>query len=183
LPGLLGTLQATETVKLILGVGEPLIGRLLLVDSLAGQFTRIALRKDPACLACGTRELRELVDYEAFCAGPVAATTSSGVQTIAALELAQLRANGRSIALIDVREQWEWNVGHIADATLIPMGQLPTRVASLDPNADTVLYCHRGARSQAAAEWLLSLGFRRVYNLSGGIDAWSASVDPDIPRY
>jgi rhodanese-related sulfurtransferase len=105
------------------------------------------------------------------------------VRRITPLELAQLRTNGRSLALLDVREQWEWNVGHIADATLIPMGQLPAKVSGLDPAADTVLYCHHGARSQAAAEWLVSLGFRRVYNLSGGIDAWSTEVDPSIPRY
>jgi adenylyltransferase/sulfurtransferase len=182
LPGLLGMLQATEAIKLILGRGEPLIGRLLLIDALASQFTRITVPKDPTCVACGTRELRELADYEAFCAGPAAAQHSA-VPRVTALELESWRANGRVVALLDVREKWEWDVGHIAGATLVPMSQLERAAPSLDPSADTVVYCHHGVRSRAAAQWLRSLGFRRIYDLAGGIDAWSVDVDPDIPRY
>ncbi|MEW5914847.1 MAG: molybdopterin-synthase adenylyltransferase MoeB [Gemmatimonadota bacterium] len=183
LPGLLGMLQATEAIKLILGRGEPLVGRLLLIDALGSEFTRIAVPKDPTCVACGTRELRELADYEAFCAGPAAAEPSPMVQRVTAQELESWRATGRALALLDVRERWEWDVGHIAGATLVPMSQLERAALSLDPGAETVVYCHHGVRSRAAAQWLHSLGFRRIYDLEGGIDAWSVDVDPDIPRY
>ncbi|MGH7712233.1 MAG: molybdopterin-synthase adenylyltransferase MoeB [Gemmatimonadaceae bacterium] len=186
LPGLVGMLQATEAVKLVLGRGEPLIGRLLLIDALSAHFTRVALRRDPRCVACGTRELRELADYDALCAprqaAPVAVSVDEVVQ-ITPRELDAWRVQRHPVALLDVRERWEWDVGHISGATLIPMRELAHTAASLDPAADTVVYCHHGTRAQAAAEHLLSLGFHRVYNLAGGIDAWSSDVDPAIPRY
>jgi molybdopterin/thiamine biosynthesis adenylyltransferase/rhodanese-related sulfurtransferase len=184
LPGIVGMLQATEAIKLILGKGEALVGRLLLIDALAARFTNVAIRRDPQCVACGTRTLRELVDYDEFCAPQNAQNGSQqGVTQITARELDAWRTDRKSLALVDVREPWEWNLGHISGATLLPLGALARSVASLDPSVETVVYCHLGTRSQAAAERLVALGFRRVYNLAGGIDAWSSDVDPGIPRY
>ncbi len=184
LPGVVGMLQATEVMKLLLGTGDALVGRLLLIDALAARFTNVAIRKDPKCVACGTCTLRELVDYDEFCA-PRGARNSAkqGVEQISARELDAWRTDRRSLALVDVREPWEWNLGHIGGATLLPLGELARSVASLDPLVETVVYCHLGTRSQAAAERLVALGFRRVYNLAGGIDAWSSDVDPGMPRY
>ena len=182
LPGLIGMLQATEAMKLVLGKGEPLIGRLLLVDTLSAQFTSIAVRKDPQCVACGTRELRELADYEEFCS-PRSASVGGEVLQITARELDRWREERRPLSLLDVRERWEWDVGHIAGATLIPLSQLPRSTAKLDRSTATVVYCHHGTRSHAAAEHLISLGFHRVYNLVGGIERWSTEVDPTIQRY
>ncbi len=184
LPGVVGMLQATEAMKLILAKGDALVGRLLLIDALAARFTNVAIRKDPQCVACGTRTLRELVDYDEFCAPPSALQSApQSVTQITARELHAWRADRKRLALVDVREPWEWNLGHIDGATLLPLGELARSVASLDPLVETVVYCHRGTRSQAAAERLVALGFRRVYNLAGGIDAWSSDVDPGIPRY
>jgi len=184
LPGVIGMLQATEAMKLILGTGDALVGRLLLIDALAARFTNVAIRKDPQCVACGTRTLRELVDYDEFCAPRSALQgAQQSVTQITARELDAWRADRKRLALVDVREPWEWHLGHIAGATLLPLGELARSVASLDPLVETVVYCHRGTRSHAAAERLVALGFRRVYNLAGGIDAWSSDVDPSVPRY
>jgi adenylyltransferase/sulfurtransferase len=184
LPGLVGMLQATEAIKLLLGTGEPLVGRLLLVDALAAQFTTVGLRKDPKCVVCGTRELKELVDYDEFCAPRSGrASAAPAVQQISATELEKWRGERRPLSLLDVREEWEWALARITGATLIPMSEFARAAPSLDHSADTVLYCHHGTRSQAAAEHLVSLGFQRVYNLAGGIDAWSRQVDAAVPRY
>ncbi|MGQ0640282.1 MAG: molybdopterin-synthase adenylyltransferase MoeB [Gemmatimonadaceae bacterium] len=184
LPGLVGMLQATEAVKLILGRGEPLIGRLLLVDALSAQFTTVKLRKDPACIACGTRELQELADYDELCAPRTPAAPAAGeVKQLTVRELEAWRGERRPVALVDVREPWEWNVARIAGATLVPLSDLPSAAALLDRMTDTVVYCHHGTRSQVAAEHLVSLGFPHVYNLAGGIDAWSRHVDAAVPRY
>lgn len=183
LPGLIGMLQATEAVKLVLGKGDSLIGRLLLVDALSALFTSISVRKDPQCVACGTRELRELADYDEFCASRSAPVDGGEVLQVTARELDRWREERRPLSLLDVREQWEWDVGHIAGATLIPLSQLPRSTAKLDRATPTVVYCHHGTRSHAAAEHLMSLGFHRVYNLVGGIERWSAEVDPTIQRY
>lgn len=184
LPGLVGMLQATEAMKLILQKGDALIGRLLLVDTLAARFTTVSLRRNPQCVACGARTLRELVDYDEFCSPRhLENNARDAVSQISARELNGWRVDRRRVALIDVREPWEWNLGHIEGATLLPLSELLGSAASLDTSLDTVVYCHRGARSQAAAERLVGLGFRRVYNLTGGIDAWSSEVDPSVPRY
>jgi adenylyltransferase/sulfurtransferase len=184
LPGLVGMLQATEAIKLLLGTGEPLVGRLLLVDALAAQFTTVGLRKDPKCVVCGTRELKELVDYDEFCAPRSGrASAAPAVQQISATELEKWRGERRPLSLLDVREEWEWALARINGATFIPMSEFARAAPSLDHSADTVLYCHHGTRSQAAAEHLVSLGFQRVYNLAGGIDAWSRQVDAAVPRY
>lgn len=185
LPGLVGMLQATEAVKIALGRGEPLIGRLLLVDGLAARFTNIAIVRDPECVACGTRELRELADYDAFCSPQHRSATepSRAVLPLSPRELEEWRGGRRKLSVVDVRERWEWDLGHIAGATLLPLSALGRAEVSLDPETEIVVYCHHGPRGHAAAERLISLGFHRVYNLVGGIDAWSSEVDPAIPRY
>lgn len=185
LPGLVGMLQATEAVKIALGRGDVLVGRLLLVDALAARFTTIAIEQDPRCVACGTRALRELADYDAFCSPHQAsgAASASALVQITPHELDEWLGDRRKLSVVDVRERWEWDLGHIAGATLLPLGELARAVSSLDPAAETVVYCHHGPRGRAAAERLTALGFQRVYNLAGGIDAWSTEVDPGIPRY
>ena len=186
LPGLVGTIQATEAIKLLLGIGEPLVGRLLLVDALRMETRTIALRRDPSCPACGTRELQALVDYEAFCGGvaqAAGAADEDGVAEISVRELADRMRLGEPLELIDVREPWEHAHARIPGARLLPLGALPDAIASLDPSREYVMQCHHGIRSRHAAEMLHAAGFRRVRNLTGGIAAWSAEVDPSVPTY
>lgn len=182
LPGLVGTIQATETIKLILGTGIPLIGRLLLIDALTMQFRTIELRRDPECPACGTREIKELIDYEAFC-GVSAKEPGDAISDISPRQLADRIARGDDIQLIDVREKWEWDISRLPGAKLIPLGNLSDAAISLDKNRETVLYCKVGVRSLHAAEELADLGFTRLTNLSGGIIRWSQEVDPTVLRY
>jgi len=186
LPGMIGTIQATEAIKLIIGVGETLAGRLLLVDALRMSFRTIRLRRDPECPACGTRELKALIDYDAFCgAAPVRAEPdlATGVQDITPRALAERLRRGDAIDLIDVREPYEWRIARIDGARLVPLGQVGTKVSELDRSRDIVLYCHHGFRSLTAAEFLVARGFPRVWNLSGGIDRWSVEVDPSVATY
>ncbi|MEP6733113.1 MAG: molybdopterin-synthase adenylyltransferase MoeB [bacterium] len=194
LPGLIGTIQATETIKLITGAGEPLIGRLLLVDALRMRFRTIELAKDPECRACGTREITALMDYDAFCGlTPASATPEQGdyagivddegLDEITPLRLDAKLREGSPIALLDVREPYEWSIARLPNARLIPLNSLPNAVHSLDRNAMTVVYCHHGTRSAAAVDWLRDQGFGRVLNLVGGIDRWSLEVDPSTRRY
>jgi adenylyltransferase/sulfurtransferase len=185
LPGLVGTIQATEAIKVILGVGETLAGRLLLIDALRMSFRTIRLRRDPACPACGTHELKSLVDYDEFCA-PRPATKRerrTDVQEIAPRDLAERLRRGDTIDLIDVREPYEWQIARIPGARLMPLGQFGAASADLSGDRDVVLYCHHGFRSRAAAEFLVEQGFRRVWNLTGGIDRWSAEVDSTVATY
>jgi adenylyltransferase/sulfurtransferase len=185
LPGLIGTLQATEVLKLILGLGEPLIGRLLLVDTLAMRFRAIGVEKDPDCPACGTREIRALVDYEAFCAGEAVAASPAVAEPgeISPAELSNSLNRGDSVVVIDVREAYEWQIGRIPTARLIPLGTLLVATPDLDRDSPVVVYCHHGARSAAAASALVDAGFTNVRNLVGGIDRWSREVDPAVRRY
>lgn len=186
LPGLIGTIQATEAIKLIIGAGESLAGRLLLVDALTMQFRTIRLRRDPECPACGTRELQALADYDALCdarPAPVAVQQQAVVRELAPRELAARLRNGEPIDLIDVREPYEWRIGRIEGARLIPLSQIDAAIPELDPARQVVLYCHHGARSRMAAELLAARGFGGVWNLTGGIDRWSAEVDPSVPTY
>ena len=197
LPGLVGMIQATETIKLITGVGEPLIGRLLLVDALRMRFRTIEVARDPSCPACGTREITTLIDYDIFCgvttsdAGRVAAEgdehdvddASSSADEITPRGLDARLRSGASLAVIDVREPYEWAIARLPTARLIPLNSLPNAVTSLDPEAETVVYCHHGMRSAAAMDWLRDQGFSRVRNLVGGIDRWSLDVDPAMRRY
>ena len=182
LPGLVGTIQATEAIKLILGTGDPLIGRLLLIDALTMQFRTIELRRDPECPACGTHEIKELIDYEAFC-GVSATESGDSISDIAPRQLAERIARGDDIQLVDVREEWEWDISRIPGAKLMPLSTFPEAAASLDRDRDTVLYCKVGVRSLHAAEELADLGFTRLTNLSGGIIRWSEEVDPTVLRY
>jgi adenylyltransferase/sulfurtransferase len=181
LPGLVGTAQATEALKLVLGIGEPLIGRVLMIDALRMRFRSIAVDRDPHCPACGTREITQLTDYDAFCAG--ATRDLVEIDTITPLELDRALQADNAIILIDVREPHEWNYARIGGARLIPLGRLAGVVGSIGKDSDVVVYCHHGMRSDAAAHLLRDAGVRRVRNLVGGIDRWSREVDSTVPRY
>ena len=185
LPGLIGTIQATETIKLILGVGESLAGRLLLIDALTMEFRSMKLRRDPECPACGTREIKDLIDYEAFCGVGAngAASAVPEVSDITPRDLAKRIERGDDIQLVDVREEWEWQISRIPGARLIPLGSLDEMLAEIDPAREVVLYCKSGVRSLHAAEELIEAGYSRVANLSGGIIRWSQEVDPTVVRY
>ena len=175
LPGLLGVIQATEALKLLLGIGEPLIGRLLLVDALTMRFRALTLRRDPGCPACGTRTLRELPDYEAFCAGPGAADPAR-VAEYTPRELQARLASGTPVALVDVRELAEWNAVRLPGARLAPLSELEAHLASLPRDRDLVLYCKAGVRSVTAARRLQAAGFTRVWHLAGGLSRWIAEL-------
>ncbi|MEP6508942.1 MAG: ThiF family adenylyltransferase, partial [Gemmatimonadales bacterium] len=185
LPGLIGTIQATESIKLILGQGRPLIGRLLLVDALSMEFRTIAVQRDPECPACGTHEIKELIDYEVFC-GVGASVNDNEAEGIADMEpatLAERMKSGDDIQLIDVREEWEWQIARLPGARLIPLGQLSSHIGSIDRNRETVIYCKSGIRSMHAAYEMEDAGFKRLANLTGGILAWTRDVDPTVQRY
>ena len=190
LPGLVGTIQAAEAIKLVLGVGETLAGRLLLVDALRMSFRTIALRRDPECPACGTREIRELIDYDAFCgvaparaadAGRAGAADPHG--PLAPRDLAGRLAAGDDLQLVDVREPYEHRIARLDGARLVPLRTLPDSLGTLDPDRETVVLCHHGIRSASAADFLRGRGFRSVRNLEGGIDGWSVEVDGGVARY
>ena len=186
LPGLVGVVQATETIKLILGAGDSLVGRLLLVDALRMRFREIAIRRDPECRACGTREIRELIDYDAFCGVTPPDAQSAGAvlpSEVTPADLAALAARGEDFALIDVREPYEWQIARLPGSQLIPLSNVAAAIPGLDPNRRTIVLCHHGVRSARAAEQLRAAGFTQVSNLAGGIDRWSAEVDPSVRRY
>ena len=193
LPGLVGVIQATETIKLITGAGETLVGRLLLIDALRMRFRTIELARDPQCRACGTREITALADYDAFCGEALpdrslanrdaADEADEREDDITPRRLDMLRKGGIAISVIDVREPHEWSIAHLPDARLIPLNSLPNALASLNRGADIVVYCHHGSRSAAAVAWLRDQGFPRVRNLVGGIDRWTLEVDQRLRRY
>ena len=195
LPGLVGTIQAIETLKLILGVGEPLIGRLLLVETLAMSFRTIAVRRDPACPACGDsaaggatiRSLDERQeDYdEVACAVPATDDQGDAVQIreISATELASRLARGDDFDLVDVREPAEWAIARIEGARLVPLATVRHASDDWDRSREVVLYCKAGIRSMNAAEQLVQKGFTRVTNVTGGIVSWTRDVDPSLARY
>jgi sulfur-carrier protein adenylyltransferase/sulfurtransferase len=185
LPGLIGTMQATETLKLILGLGDSLAGRLLLVDAMSMQFQTIHISRDPLCPACGTRTITELIDYDAFCGTPALHDTFTDVAAseISPAELALRIQRGDDFDLIDVREPYEAQIASISGARLIPLATLPSAFASLEPARDIVVMCKSGKRGAEAARSLQQAGFLRVSNLSGGILRWSRDVDPLVPTY
>jgi adenylyltransferase/sulfurtransferase len=188
LPGTVGTLQATEALKLILGIGEPLIGRLMLYNALDMSFEYVKLRKNPQCKVCGLEpEVTELIDYEAFCGVPGHDHEEGevgGGWDITASELAErLNKDGKHIKLIDVREPHELQISRIEGASLIPLGQFAARMSELDSADEIVLFCKSGTRSARALELLASAGFRKMKNLKGGINAWAREVDPTLPIY
>jgi adenylyltransferase/sulfurtransferase len=185
LPGAIGTIQATETVKLILGIGEPLIGRLLLYDALGMSFREMKLRKDPSCPICGENPtVTELIDYQEFCGIPQAnaAEEKNGVPEISVRDLKSRLDDGEPINVLDVREPHEYEVANIG-VRLIPLGELPQRLAELDPNENFAIHCKTGGRSTKAVKLLQDAGFQNVYNVKGGITAWSEEIDSSVPKY
>jgi adenylyltransferase/sulfurtransferase len=184
LPGLVGTIQATEGIKLLLGVGEPLIGRLLLIDALSMQFRTMRLRKNPNCPACGTHEIRELIDYDQFCGvGGDPLQDPHGIPEITPAELAAKQQRHDDFDLIDVREPHEWAIARIPGARLVPLGTFTESLASFDSARDIVVTCKMGGRSAKAVRQLQAAGFKKVWNLAGGILRWSDDVDPTVPKY
>ncbi len=184
LPGLLGVIQATEVIKLILGSGDPLIGRLLLVDALGMKFRELRLRKNPECPVCGTNPtVRELIDYQEFCGiRGEEAPVSPGVPEIRPEELKARLDAGDDVFILDVREPHEYQICNIG-GHLIPLGDLPKRMSELDSSRDIVAHCRSGVRSAKAVSLLRQAGFAKVKNLAGGILAWSDKVDPTMPKY
>ena len=183
LPGLIGMIQTTEALKIMLGIGDGLAGRLLLVDGLRMRFHEVGVQPDPECPACGTRELKALIDYDRFCG--VTGTATPGSQDEVPLEIApsELRSRTGDHLLLDVREPWEHGIARLAGATLIPMGALESAAATLPRDRDIIVYCHHGIRSRSAAEFLRGTGRSRARSLAGGIDRWSREIDASIPRY
>jgi molybdopterin/thiamine biosynthesis adenylyltransferase/rhodanese-related sulfurtransferase/molybdopterin converting factor small subunit len=183
LPGIIGSIQALETIKWIIGAGDSLIGRLLLFDALKLRFRELQLRKDPSCPICGDNpSIHELIDYEAFC-GIGAEPTYAGPEITAEELRREMKEKGSELVLIDVREPHEWEIAHIEGARLIPLGQLPERLGELDGHSEIVTHCHHGARSMKALQVLKGAGFSRVRSLAGGIDAWADRIEVGMPRY
>ena len=184
LPGIVGSLQALEALKLILGVGETLVGRLLLIDALKLRFRELALAKDPDCPLCGTHpSIGELIDYEAFCGVGAAAEPVDDSPEIEVRALdAELRA-GKRVVLVDVREPFEWEICRIPGSVLMPLGDVPRRFSELDPGAAVVTVCHTGMRSLGAVSLLKSRGITNVRSLKGGVAAWAEQVDRSMARY
>ncbi len=180
LPGIIGSLQALEAIKWIIGAGESLVGRLLLFDGMQMTFREVGLRKDPDCPVCGTHPtVTELIDYEAFCGMP---SHDEGAEIDPAEVAGRLAASPPPL-LLDVREQWEWDVAHLEGSLHIPLGQLPGRLQEVDTRREIVTLCHHGMRSLHARDLLLGAGFSRVRSLAGGIDAWAEVVEPGMRRY
>ncbi|HEX9051424.1 MAG TPA: molybdopterin-synthase adenylyltransferase MoeB [Anaeromyxobacter sp.] len=183
LPGLLGTVQATEAVKLVTGVGEPLVGRLLLVDAARMEFRTVRLRRNPRCPACGTHEIRALIDYQQFCGIRGEEADLAGIPAMTVAELDARRRAGADLDLVDVREPHEWDIARIEGARLAPLSRFAEALRTFDGARDVVLYCKSGVRSARAVRQLQDAGFRRVWNLQGGILRWSEEIDPAVPRY
>jgi adenylyltransferase/sulfurtransferase len=187
LPGTIGTIQATEALKILLGIGEPLIGRLLLHDALAGTYDEVRLKKNPRCRICGENpEVTALIDYEAFCGVPGHDHEEGRLASeweIGPRELAERLERGEHVRLIDVREPHEQEISRIPGAVLIPLGSLAAHMHELDSAEEMVLFCKSGGRSARALELLAGAGFRKVKNLRGGINAWAQEVDPRLPVY
>jgi molybdopterin/thiamine biosynthesis adenylyltransferase/rhodanese-related sulfurtransferase len=180
LPGIIGMLQAIETLKLILGIGEPLVGRLLHFDALKVKFRELILRRDPQCPVCGENPtIFSPIDYEQFCG----ASDEGGIPEMSPHELKRKMDAGEPFELIDVREPFEYEIARIDGATLIPLGEISERLDELSGEQPIVVHCHSGKRSAQAVGLLQQHGFTKVYNLEGGIDAWSDQIDPNVPKY
>ena len=183
LPGLVGTIQATEAIKLITGAGTTLVGRLLLIDALHWRQRTVRVRRDPACPACGTRTIRDLTDAVELCASPDLDAVFGAVPEIEPAVLATRLASGESVEILDVREPYEWEIARIEGARLIPLATLESRLTELAQDREIVVHCKLGGRSAQAVRRLRAAGFRNAVNLAGGIERWSAEVDPEVPRY
>jgi sulfur-carrier protein adenylyltransferase/sulfurtransferase len=185
LPGIIGLVQATEAVKLILGVGEPLVGRLMLYDALAMRFRELKLRRNPECPACGDHPtITKLIDYQQFCGITQHAPEPEMIEgDITPIDVKAKLDRGDKFLLLDVREPHEYQICNIPAAKLIPLGDLPKRVNELDPSAEIIAHCKSGMRSAKAVDFLKQSGFKKVRNMKGGILAWSDQVDPSVPKY
>ena len=187
LPGIIGTMQAAETIKLILGKGRPLVGKLLFVDVMEMKIRELKLRKDPNCPLCGKNPtITKLIDYEEFCGvgrGEEQALAEASDLEITVDEFNNLIKSKKDILILDVRGPNEYQICHIKGSKLIPLGDLPSRVNELDTADDIVVHCHHGVRSLQATMFLRNMGFKKVKSLKGGIDVWAQEYDPDMPRY
>ncbi|HTV55926.1 MAG TPA: molybdopterin-synthase adenylyltransferase MoeB [Terriglobia bacterium] len=185
LPGIVGCIQAMETIKLVLGKGRPLIGRLLLFDALGMKFRELKLRKNRECPLCGEHPtITKLIDYEQFCGiRGEEHMTEIRVPEITPVELKRLMDEGKAPVLVDVREPHEFEICRIPGSTLIPLGEVPARMNELNTADEIVVHCRSGARSAKAVDFLMKSGFRKIKNLQGGILAWSDQVDPSVPKY
>ena len=186
LPGIMGCVQAMETIKLILSRGDPLIGRLLLFDALGMKFRELRLRKNPDCPVCGThRTITKLIDYEQFCGirGEEHIPVQTGIPEITPAEVKKKMDAHEPFILIDVREPHEYQICRIPGSKLIPLGEVPKRMNELDSADEIVVHCKSGMRSAKAVDLLMKSGFRKIHNLKGGILAWSDQVDPSVPKY
>ena len=182
--GVLGVLPGIVVLKLILGEGTPLVGRLLLFDALAMSFRTLKLRRDPSCPVCGPNAtIRKLIDYEAFCGIEAEIGPGTGEFELTPSELKKKIDRGEDLVLLDVREPQEWDISRIENARLIPLGRLPYALGELSTADEIVAFCRSGVRSRKALQLLREAGFRKVHNLSGGINAWAEKVDASVPRY
>jgi adenylyltransferase/sulfurtransferase len=184
--------MATEAIKLILGKGEPLIGRLMLYDSLRMSFRDVRIRKDPQCELCGeSPTITELIDYQAFCTvelpslvvKPAHQEVDPRAVEISAADLKGVLASGKHVTLLDVREPHEWDINRIEPARLTPLSNFDQFIPELNPEEDIYLYCYKGKRSMTALQQLKDRGFKHLHSLAGGIDRWAEEVDPNMPRY
>ena len=185
LPGIVGSIQAMETIKLILGAGDPLVGRLLLFDALAMRFRELKLKRNPECPMCGDhRTITKLIDYEEFCGirGEETPAMTEGIQEITATELKARQDRGDKPFILDVREPHEYQICNL-NGKLIPLGELPRRVNELDSSVEMVVHCRSGKRSADAIHFLQTAGFKKLLNLKGGVLAWADEVDPRMPKY
>ncbi len=185
LPGIVGSIKAMETNKLILGPGDPLVGRLLLFDALAMRFRELKLKKNPDCPLCGEhRTITKLIDYEEFCGirGEEVPAMTDGIPEITVTELKARQDRGEKLFILDVREPHEYQICHL-NGKLIPLGELPRRVSELDSSVEMVVHCRSGKRSADAIHFLKKAGFKKLWNLKGGVLAWADEIDPRMPKY
>jgi len=187
LPGIIGVMQAIEAIKLIVGIGEPLIGRLVHFDALKMKFREFKVRKDPSCPVCSEKPtITELIDYEQFCGIPQAKAEEEAEPPVPEISVEELKARidrSEKFVLLDVRETYEWDIARIPGAILIPLGDLASRMSELDTADEIVIHCKVGLRSATAVRVLQKSGFSKLLNVEGGIHAWSERVDPSVPRY
>ncbi|MEX2556274.1 MAG: molybdopterin-synthase adenylyltransferase MoeB [Actinomycetota bacterium] len=182
--GTIGSLQTTEAVKLITGIGDPMIGRMLIYDALELKFKELRVRKDPECPVCGKNPtVKELIDYEAFCGVTDEIAQFASQLSVTPRELAQMRDRGDEIVLIDVREPHEWEIARIPGAQLIPMNDVPARISEIPQSGNVLVYCKVGARSAEVLKFLHQVGLTNTKHLAGGIESYAAQIDPTIPRY
>lgn len=183
LPGVIGSLQANEAIKLILGIGDSLVGRLLIFDALALEFRQLRLSKGDDCPVCSENPSQQgLIDYDDFCGVPRPDPETADIN-VSPRQLKNWQDRGRDFVLLDVRTPREWQLCRLEDARLVPLNELSNRLEGLDPKSEIVVYCHHGTRSLYAVRFLRQKGFQRARNLAGGIDAWSRTIDPEIPIY